>query len=245
MKKIISIDRDISFKTMIKEITSICLDHTLKFVSNSSVEGDLIVSGTYKMTEASRLEEDFEYKIPVSISTTLNFVLDTAEVEIDDFSYEVVGDDTLSVKIDILLAGVEEVIVEKEEVRECDEEEEKEEVRECDGEEEKEEVRALKEVDEETTLVNNDLEVLEDKQEVVEEVEDDKDKDNKTINSLFMSLTEEDETFSTYLVYIMRKNDSIEKVLDMYGITREELSNYNDLDSVEVGSKLIIPCSNE
>ena len=233
MKKIISIDRDISFKTMIKEITSICLDHTLKFVSNSSVEGDLIVSGTYKMTEASRLEEDFEYKIPVSISTTLNFVLDTAEVEIDDFSYEVVGDDTLSVKIDILLEGVEEVVVEKEEVRECD------------GEEEKEKEIPLKEVEEETTLVNNDLEVLEDKQEVVEEVEDDKDKDNKTINSLFMSLTEEDETFSTYLVYIMRKNDSIEKVLDMYSITREELSNYNDLDSVEVGSKLIIPCSNE
>ncbi len=236
MKKIISIDRDISFKTMIKEITSICLDHTLKFVSNSSVEGDLIVSGTYKMTEASRLEEDFEYKIPVSISTTLNFVLDTAEVEIDDFSYEVVDDDTLSVKIDILLEGVEEVIIEKEEVRECD------------GEEEKEVEIPLKEVDDETVLVNNDIEVVEDKKVEVEEVEEkdnDKDKDNKTINSLFMSLTEEDETFSTYLVYIMRKNDSIEKVLDMYGITREELSNYNDLDSVEVGSKLIIPCSNE
>ena len=69
--------------------------------------------------------------------------------------------------------------------------------------------------------------------------------EKKSINSLFMNLTDEDETFSTYLVYIMRKNDSIEKVLDKYGITREELSNYNDLANISIGDKLIIPCSNE
>ncbi len=236
MKKIISIDREISFTTMIKEITSICLDHTLKFVSNNSIEGDLVLSGTYKMTEASRLEEEFEYKIPVSITTTQNYVLSTSEVEIDDFSYEVVGDDTLSVKIDILLEGVEEVLVEKEEVRECD------------GEEEKDEEIPLKEEVKEVVPVDNNIEILDsdEKEDIkISNTEEKVEEQSKSINSLFMSLTEEDETFSTYLVYIMRKNDSIEKVLDMYGITREELSNYNDLDSIEIGSKLIIPCSNE
>ncbi len=73
----------------------------------------------------------------------------------------------------------------------------------------------------------------------------DNEKKSKSINSLFMSLTDEDETFSTYLVYIMRKNDSIEKVLETYDVTREELASYNDLDALEVGSKLIIPCKNE
>ena len=41
--------------------------------------------------------------------------------------------------------------------------------------------------------------------------DDDKQK-SKSINSLFMNLTDEDETFATYLVYIMRKNDSNKKV---------------------------------
>ena len=99
MKKIISIEKENTFATQIKEITSICLDHTLKFTSKNTVLGDLIISGSYKMTEASRLEEDFKYKIPVDITTTENYCLDTALVEIDDFSYEVIDDNILNTKI--------------------------------------------------------------------------------------------------------------------------------------------------
>ena len=121
MKKIISVDREITFTSMIHDISSICLDHTLKFVSSNKVDGDLIVSGTYKMTEASRLDEEFEVKIPVSISTSDNYVLDTTNVSIDDFTYEVINDDTLNVKIDLLLEGVEEVITVEEEEEESKE----------------------------------------------------------------------------------------------------------------------------
>ncbi len=239
MKKIISIDRELTFATMIKEISSICLDHTLKFTSKNSVLGDLIISGTYKMTEASRLEEDFEYKIPVDITTTENYNLDTTNVEIDDFTYEIVNDNILSVKIDILLEGVEEVLEEKEEELVRSEEI----VRECDGDdaEEKEIDIPFKEENttKEVSKTEEDVEILEEDTVVEEEKQEE-----KSINSLFMNLTDEDETFSTYLVYIMRKNDSIENILDKYGITREELSNYNELENISVGDKLIIPCSN-
>ena len=256
MKKIISVDREITFTSMIHDISSICLDHTLKFVSSNKVEGDLIVSGTYKMTEASRLDEEFEVKIPVSISTSDNYVLDTTNVSIDDFTYEVINDDTLNVKIDLLLEGVEEVVTveeEKELVRECDGDDEEEKIKEVplktekdkvvpvDYTEKKEEVE-VESLEEITTDNNDSIE----NSEVVEDINtDDNDKDSKSINSLFANLTDEDEEFSTYLVYIMRKNDSIEKVLETYDVTREELSSYNDLSSLEIGSKLIIPCKNE
>ncbi len=259
MKKIISVDREITFTSMIHDISSICLDHTLKFISSNKVEGDLIVSGTYKMTEASRLDEEFEVKIPVSISTSDNYVLDTTNVSIDDFTYEVVNDDTLNVKIDLLLEGVEEVIAVEEEEEVLS--------RECDGDLEEDKVKEvpLKKEKDKVVPVDYTEEKLDNKEEIEVEVEsleevttdnkvvednssDDNDtleKEGKSINSLFMNLTDEDEEFSTYLVYIMRKNDSLEKVLETYDVTREEIASYNDLSTLEVGSKLIIPCKNE
>ena len=57
MKQIISLEKEIAFKTMIGEISSISLEHTLKFVTDANILGDLIISGTYKMTEASTIEE--------------------------------------------------------------------------------------------------------------------------------------------------------------------------------------------
>ena len=62
MKQIISFEKEIAFKTMIGEITSISLEHDLSFINDSEVEGNLIISGTYKMTEASTLEESFNYR---------------------------------------------------------------------------------------------------------------------------------------------------------------------------------------
>ena len=54
-----------------------------------------------------------------------------------------------------------------------------------------------------------------------------------------------DETYVTYYVYIVRESDTIEEILDKYKVTKEDLSSYNDIDSIKVGSKIIIPCHNE
>ena len=75
-------------------------------------------------------------------------------------------------------------------------------------------------------------------------------KDNNTsstnMSSIFSSLASNEETFSTYYVYMVRETDTIESIIDKYQTTKEELQNYNDLTNVKVGSKLIIPCaSNE
>jgi len=102
--------------------------------------------------------------------------------------------------------------------------------------EEKEEIR------EEEILIP--VEIEEDIKEVEEEVEP-LEKEDTNINSIFTNLTNDNETYSTYHVYIVKESDTLEYILDKYKINKEELSNYNDISSINIGDKLIIPCSND
>lgn len=134
MKKIIPFKKDIIFKTNISEITSISLEHNLKS-STDSVNGDLIVSGEYKINQTSTSVEPFNYQLPFSIDFSEEYNLSKASIEIDDFYYEVVNDDVLVVNIDVLIDNIEPIIIpRKEEVKKMDinilyEEEKKEENR--------------------------------------------------------------------------------------------------------------------
>ena len=127
MKKIISLSKELNFPTMIGEISSISLDDNLSFVSNNKIEGNFIVSGTYKMTEASRIDEDFNYNIPVEIDLTEQIDIDSGEIIIDNFTYEVVNDEILLCKIDVKIEALElidDIEEEKEEIIEEAKEEE-------------------------------------------------------------------------------------------------------------------------
>ena len=80
----------------------------------------------------------------------------------------------------------------------------------------------------------------EDQIEVLEEIPDDR----AEVTSIFDNFDDKDDKYVTYNVHIYRENDDINKILTDYKITKEELSNYNDLDKLTIGSKIIIP-SNE
>lgn len=253
MKKIISFEKEIAFSSMIGEVTSIALDHTLKFADSSSVKGNFVISGTYKMTEASTLEEKFSYEIPTEIDLSERLDLETCKISIDDFTYEVVNEDTLKCNIDVLVEGVEEVVLEEDDVEVLDDDE-----RECDGDKKedkeieipiKEDIKDLN-IDVEREEVDDDKSVEEvvtinKIDEKVKEEKEANDNNSSDIGSLFASLDSAEETFTTYSVYIFRREDTLDKVLDKYKITREELCEYNDLDNLEIGSKLIIPSTNE
>ena len=121
MKKKVTFEKSIEFPTMIGEISKIDLEQELKFTDESSVEGHLLLTGKYKMTEASRLEEDFSYKIPTEIALTEKVDLNTTNIEISDFYYEIENENTLVCHIELLIEGLE--ILEEEEPileRECD-----------------------------------------------------------------------------------------------------------------------------
>ena len=113
MKQIISFEKEIAFKTMIGEVTSISLEHTLSFQGPSTISGDMIVSGTYKMTEASTLEEDFQYAIPVDIMLTKELEEDNRSIAIHNFTYDIRNEDTLHLYIDVLVKGREVIELEE------------------------------------------------------------------------------------------------------------------------------------
>lgn len=258
MKQIISFEKEIAFKTMIGEVTSISLEHTLSFQGPSTISGDMIVSGTYKMTEASTLEEDFQYAIPVDIMLTKELEEDNRSITIHNFTYDIRNEDTLHLYIDVLVKGRE--VIELEE----DEEEVIEPVREEQPKIDEEQVEDTTndnkelltdiEVEESQKVIDNIINTDKKEEEVV--IEDKKEEpvikndtqeeiktttDTKVMNSIFSAFANTEETYTTYSVYLLRENDSIENIIENYGVTREELSYYNDLDNLNVGSKIIVP----
>ncbi len=248
MKQIISFEKEIAFKTMIGEVTSISLEHTLSFQGPSTISGDIIVSGTYKMTEASTLEEDFQYAIPVDIMLTKELEEDNRSITIHNFTYDIRNEDTLHLYIDVLVKGRE--VIELEE----DEEEVIEPVREEQPKIDEEQVEDTTndnkelltdiEVEESQKVIDNIINTDKKEEPVIKNDTQEEIKtttDTKVMNSIFSAFANTEETYTTYSVYLLRENDSIENIIENYGVTREELSYYNDLDNLNVGSKIIIP----
>ena len=274
VKKIISFEKELDFPSMIGEITSISLDQQIEFNNSSSATGKFIISGTYKMTEASTLVENFNYEIPVEIELTERLDLSSVKISINDFNYEIINDDVLKCNIDLLLEGVEEIVLDDEipleilteKIKDTKDFLDKDLTRECDGDLKNDSDKVIEEkneiIEEAVTVKNNDKNLTEEILEneismpeaetnknlnIIEKKESDDMEDNKTnnISSLFQVFENSEETFTTYSVYIIRKEDSIEKILDTYNVTKEELSEYNDLNNLEIGSKIIIPNCNE
>lgn len=262
MQKVISFDKNLEFKTMVSEITSISLDQHLAFIDESSISGELVISGKYKLTAASRLEEDFIFHLPIEIVLTEKLEEATRKVTIEDFRYDIQEDDTLDCHVELLIEGVEIIDVDEEEDtnddRECvvdeltmeqlteDENKSKNLVveentskRECDNDMVDNIINSSEDL--EANELNNDSLPVE-KESVSEVISTTEVSENSVeVGSLFSSFKESDETFATYSVYIFRQNDTIEAVMDKYQVTKEELENYNDLSSLTIGSKLIIP----
>ena len=248
MRQIVNVEKEIVFKTMLGEVTSISLEDDLSFVNDSEVEGNLIISGTYKMTEASTLEEEFNYKVPVEIMLTTNLEEDKRNVVINNFTYEIVNEEALLIRVELLIEGLEKIEVDdtnEEEIEVLDDNT-------------LEEVRGDREVNDDTNeVLSTNLEdddslpsmegakEVEDVIEVVKNVDNiDDEEDNKSkevMNSIFESFANTEETYATYSVYILRENETLDEVITKYKTTREELSEYNDLDNLRVGNKLIIP----
>ena len=227
MKKIISFEKKLEFPSMVGEITSISLEHTLEFKSPTLIEGAFLISGTYKLTEASCIEDNFNFKVPTEIMLTENIDVTTGKITIDDFFYEIEDEENLVCHIDVLVEGLEEILIEEPPLEEV--ERQVEEIRECDGDINKEiEIPHQKEPEEKTEPPVEEL------REKIEEEQ-----------SLFSNLKDDEDTFTTYSIYIIRQDETIQTVLDKYKITKEELEEYNDLSNITEGSKIIIPVNDK
>lgn len=226
------------FKTNLAEITSISLEHSLKKEDEHVIAGSFSLNGEYKITDTSTNTEVFSYDLPFDIHMDDHYILDHCTVDIDDFYYEIVNENVLSVNIDVCVDKIEEKpLIEDKEV-------------------EFEQVLVPKEPEPireevlEREVANQEMERKEErpvKEEVeMEETEVKKEEVKVELSegtTLFGSMDENSETYMTYRVYIVRQGDSIENILSRYGTTREDLAAYNDLSEVKLGDKLIIPAT--
>ena len=216
MKQIIPFEKDILFKTKIGELTSISLDNDLILKGEDIVTGNFYIKGTYKMISSSTNEEEYSYKIPCEIQ--INNAYDTYDctIDIDDFSYEIKNDDTLCVKISVLLDNL---------VKKEPEERKEEEVIDIT------ESLPIKEEKQES----NEL-VIDDRNTESIDVLDD-------FKSYIISDT--DERYLTYKVYTVQEEDTIEKICAKYKVSVDQIKDYNDFDNLTTGLKLLIPNSND
>lgn len=233
MRKVISFDKKLEFKTMIGEVTSISLDPNLKFSDDNDITGELVISGKYKLTAASRLEEDFLFSLPLEIALSEQLEEETRNVYVDDFRYDVDNDDdSLNCHIELVVEGVEKIEVENEEIIN-----------------DRASIEPSENFYEDSSLLSDEMvKKINDNQIVAmdnvtskDDIQDDKIVENNSTYSLFSSFSDSDESFSTYSVYIVRENDTLESIMSKYKVHREELEDYNDLNNLMIGTKIIIP----
>ena len=211
MKKIVPFKKDIIFKTNVAEITSISLEHSLHLDKDNLITGEFHLNGEYLMTDASTDTEIFSYDIPFDIHLDERYIADNADIDIYDFYYEIIDNNVLSVNIEVSIDKLEEKEVEKE-------------------------VITLEDVRKEPVELNVEEERnVEVKEEKVEKIDI-----NETSKEVKVEVTDNSD-FTTYKIYILREEDNIETVMAKYNVSRECLEEYNNLNELKIGDKLIIP----
>ncbi len=229
MNEVYTLDRDFLFKSKIFEITSISVEQNFK-VDGSSIYGDFIVSGSYRLHEISINKEDFSFKVPFKHDLPSNINLDTVKLDISDFSYNFNNLDELSVHIEYIVTAEEGVKVFESEEKLDD----------FLNEQKKQDVDIVDLRSEPVDLPNEIImPIAKDEKEIgTTSTENKQDKIDE--NMIINSINDKDE-YVLYHVHTVGISDSIESITKKYNISVNTLKEYNTFDTLELNMKLIIP----
>lgn len=269
MKQIIPFKKELLFKTKVSEITSISLEHTLSLKSDDFISGEFHIAGDYKMTEGSINREKFNFKLPFDIALDSKYDPSSIVIDIDNFYYEVVNNESLQVNIDVYVEGekleeevLEEHMDDKSELEEAVEVMEKTDV--IDSKEDN--IIISSDVDKEVLESGSEEEVHFEEEDGTRNSDEEQEESLESISyqaPKLIDLEEEkkqviqnnefhifenmdnSDTYVTYHVYIVKENDTIDKIMEKYGVTKEDISLYNNIEDMKPGMKLIIPNANE
>ena len=225
MNQKIEFKKDCMLKTYVSSITDISLTHDYKILDDT-IEGYFDVTGSYKVTMSSVETESFMFTIPFTIALSSLIDKDTIDLKLSDFNYSV-EKDVLHLKM-FLDMDYQEIEI-KEEVEDSEEIDNM--INDLMDKESTTNIKSPSEFHNEVMLDN----VIDSKEEVStkEKVSE------KNFNTIFNEVKESN--FSKYKVYIMRSEDTLESILVKYNVTMDEIKEYNDIDNINIGSKIVIP----
>lgn len=238
MKQIIPFKKELPFKTKVSEITSISLERDLEVTEDKVVSGVFHITGDYKMNEGSISREKFSFDLPFDITLDPRYDISTVNADIEDFYYDVINEDTLKVNIDLFIEA--EYLPEEPAKDEPEEPAVPEEIEEV-PEEELRTPSVPINVPEDTLVQNKNEET---KSPEVNTKEESREESVNIGTDLFSNL-DSTETYATYYVYIVKEEDTLEKILTKYEISKEDFESYNDISDVKPGEKVIIPKKGE
>ena len=210
MNCIIPFTKDVKFKSNIAEILSVSLEHDYT-ANETEVLGNFTISGEYKTHEVSVNKEHFEYVLPFSVNMTNKIDTNSVNFEVQDFTYEVIDNDTLRVNIEYSI----------------------------NADEAKEEEPLFKTVEEPT--LDNLLDEIDKEVEVKEE----RDISEETKDTILNNINDSDDVYVTYHIHEMKETDTVESICLKYNTSDAILGEYNDLSTLTLGDKIIIPEINE
>ena len=226
----IPFSKEIDFKTNISEITKMSLEHDYN-VNDNNVLGNFYISGEYRIHEVSINTDEFNYTLPFEVELREDINKDTLEFNIEDFSYDIKDNKILKVNIVYSLkAELNEIRTDFEEVNEEDIKEELEYIddfldKKANG---KEEINEIEDKEEKSIVNESDS----NKEERISEEEE------KTIIN---TIKDSDDTFVTYHIHIVKENETLESICTKYNVSNTLISDYNNIDNITTGDKIIIP----
>lgn len=240
MKKIINFTDDIEFRNNIYEISSISLEREFETTEND-ISGTFIITGSYRGHEISLNQESFTKKIPFSYHFEEPMDKETITMEVDDFTYEI-DQNKLCVEIEYEIEG-DKMIFDDE--REFDKFLENHEVELVDF---KDDIK-----EEEKPIIEENVEVCEQEKEEAKEEEKEKqekqekteDREVKVDTEIMDTLTGGENTYITYHIHVCDESDTLEYIANKYKISIDIIKDYNSIDNISAGMKLIIPCQDE
>jgi len=221
MRQIIPFKKNLVLKNKFDNITSLTLEHDY-LVDDEEIKGDFIINGTYHATEASLIDEDFYQKLPFEIALSDRIIKDSVNLTIEDFTYNKVNDETISLNIDLLLN--------------YEEEESK--------PDRLERILEDLELDEQERTIKEPEVFMEEKEDVTEDILKELTivpKNEEVNTEIISSFVSDKKNYVTYKVYIAREFDDFNSIANKFNVTIKDLEEYNEIKELQVGDKVIIP----
>ena len=232
MKESINITYDKKMSKNISEVTSISLE-TEYDIHKDKIIGNFIIEGTYKTHGLSLNQEKISFNVPFEYTIKEETNKDTLKVEVNDFVYNIDADTlTVDITADVMYELVQEQ--EFDDIEEFDrfiKEHEVDLINIGDKEFIKESIPEVNEIEEEIEIISEDT------KEIID--------DTINNNTILESVSNKEETYITYHVYICNENDTLDTIAQQYNIDINLIKEYNTNIEITSGTKIIIPFTNE